>query len=126
MNNACILTIFGYGAPATDGEAVELLQTAWPSPEKQKAQWVELINVTPKDELREQWKSFIFSHHADTTSDFYESRIARHPRRTGEAWAATHLFAMCEDEHPLPKDADFPQLWAWFGELRKYEDGTNQ
>lgn len=124
MKEACILTIFGYGAPATDVEAVELLQTAWPSPKKQKAQWVELINVTPKNELQKQWKPFILSHHADTTTDFYESRLARHPRRTGEAWAATHLFGMWEDGHFLPKDADFPELWAWFDELKKHEDGT--
>lgn len=126
MKEAYILTIFGYGAPETDVDAVELLQAAWPSPGKQKAQWVELINVTHKDELLKQWKPFILSHHADIINDFYKSRIARHPRRTSEAWAATHLFAMFEDGHPLPRDADFHQLWKWFGELRKYEDGTNQ
>jgi len=126
MKEACILTIFGFGAPVTDVEAVELMRTTWPAPQKQMAQWVELINETPRDELLKQWDLFILSHHADTTTDFYESRIARHPRRTGEAWAATHLFAMWEDGHPLPKDVGFHELWAWFDEIRKHEDGTNE
>ena len=117
MKVACILTIFGFGAPATDVEAVELMRTAWPAPQKQTAQWVELVNKTPRDELLDQWKTFILSHHADTTTDFYESRIARHPRRTGEAWAATHLFGMWEGGHHLPENAGFPELWAWFHQL---------
>lgn len=121
LKDACILTIFGFGAPVTDVEAVDLLQTAWPSPKKQKAQWVELINTTPEDELRQQWSNFILSHHADTTNDFYQSRIARHPRRTGEAWAATHLFAMWEDGNPLPREADFPELGNWFEKLAEVE-----
>lgn len=125
LKEACILTIFGFGAPATDVEVVELLQNAWPSPTQQKAQWVELINITPRDDLLQQWNKFILSHHADTTSDFYESRIARHPRRTGEAWAATHLYGIAEEGNPLPRDAGFMELWAWFDELRQYEAGRS-
>ena len=122
MKEACVLTIFGFGAPETDVEAVELMRTAWPSPEEQRAQWVELISTEPRDKLRERWDGFILSHHYDATADFYESRIARHPRRTGEAWAATHLFGMWEDGNPLPRHAAFPELRAWFGRLKEVED----
>ena len=126
MKDACIMTIFGYGAPETDAEAVDLMRTAWPDPEKQMAQWVEVINKEPKLISRQKWDRFILSHHYDVYSDFYQSRIARHPRRTGEAWAATHLRAMWEHGNPLPRKADFPELHAWLKNLVDVEKGTTE
>ncbi len=126
MKTACVLTIFGFGSPDTDVEAVELMRTAWPTRQEQKAQWVEIVNIEPRDKLREQWDSFILSHHYDVITDFYASRIARHPRRTCEAWAATHLFGMWEVGNPLPKDAGFSELWAWFERLKEVEDQMPQ
>ncbi len=123
LKDACIMTIFGYGAPATDVEAVDLMQTAWPDPKKQMAQWIEIINIESEAKLRSQWKQFVLLGHDDIYSDFYQSRIARHPRRTGEAWAATHLFAMWEDGNPWPRNAAFPELRAWFDKLTDAEKG---
>ena len=126
MRQACLLAIFGYGAPETDGKAVSLFKNAWPDPKEQMAEWVELIDIESRDRLSERWDSFILSHHYDVTGEFYESRIARHPRRTSEAWAATHLYAKCEAGNLLPRDADFPDLWAWFARLKAVEDRSKQ
>ena len=122
LANACVMTVFGYAAPRSDRKAVELLHGAWPARSKQRAEWIELINTSAKDDLKKTWDAFILSHHYDVTADFYDSRICRHPRRTGEAWAATHLFAMWEKGNPLPRSADFPELWAWYRLLSEVED----
>jgi len=122
LKDACIMTIFGYGAPDTDVEAVELMKSAWGRSEERNMEQIEIIDILSDDELRERWKKFIHTHHYQTPSNFYQSFVTRHPRRTGEAYAATFVFGMFEDGNPLPQDADFPELHEWFSSLTKYEN----
>lgn len=121
LNKACIVTIFGFGAPETDVEAVDLMAKAWPHRATQRAEWVEIINTEDLDTLKKRWDRFILSNHCDVVADFYDSRIARHPRRTGEAWAATHLFGMWEGDNPVPKDVELSALQEWFAQFKEAE-----
>lgn len=121
LREACLLTIFGYSAPSSDVEAINLLQAAWGAAEQRNMEQIEIIDIKPESVLHATWSNFIHSHHYGTTSDFYESSIARHPRRTGEAYAATHLYGMWEHSHPLPKDAGFQELWSWYAPLVEHE-----
>lgn len=58
LENAFTLTIFGYGAPASDVEAVDLMQTAW-NADRRIIEHVEIIDIRPEDVLYETWKPFI-------------------------------------------------------------------
>lgn len=84
LGNAFALTIFGYGAPASDVEAVDLMRTAW-NTDRKIIERVEIIDKKSADLLYETWRPFVSYHHYDCRSCFYQSYIANYPRRSCEA-----------------------------------------
>lgn len=85
LKRAWMVTVFGYGAPRTDVEALRLFSTAWGAPETRNLEEFEFIDVADEDVLRQRWSAFLFSHHWRVATSFDESWLARHPRRSGEA-----------------------------------------
>lgn len=85
MQQAGALTIFGYGAPKSDVEAVSLLKKAWGLPEEKNIQQIEIIDLKDENELYCTWDDFIFNGHFEAKSSFFESKMALYPRRTVEA-----------------------------------------
>jgi hypothetical protein len=69
-------TIFGYGAPVSDVEAVSLLNNAWGTPDDRAMEQFEIIDVVPEEELRKRWNGFIHSHHYDVTNSYFGSSLA--------------------------------------------------
>jgi len=65
---------------------MSLLKQAWRNKEERELEQIEIIDVRPEDEMRTSWDDFILSHHYQVTGDFYDAWIARHPRRTCEAF----------------------------------------
>lgn len=122
LKHAFMVTIFGYGAPVSDTRAVELLKKAWGSTDSRNMEEFEIIDVRDEDDLTLIWSPFIHSHHYRVENSFYNSWIANHPRRTGEAYLNQFMNAMFIDNNPLPKDADFEQLWEWYDKLQTVED----
>lgn len=112
------LTIFGYGAPHTDVEAVELMSRAWGDPEQRDLEQVEIIDTAPKDVVRERWNSFIHTHHYDHYANYFESVLARFPRRTGE-WFMHQFNPRKEEEafqepNPVPvRFETLEEMWEW-------------
>ena len=122
LGNSFMLTIFGYGAPSTDLEAVDLLRSAWNGKERKMEQF-EVIDIKSEDDIRDTWNEFIFSHHYDHHSSFYDSWIPNHPRRTFESYYSTYMEGKWIESNPIPKDVSFEDLWQWFEELIKAEEG---
>jgi hypothetical protein len=120
-------TIFGYGAPASDLEAVSLLNNAWGTPNDREMEQFEIIDITPEDELVNRWKGFIHSHHYDTASNYFDSILALNPRRTSESYFS-HYRAMTPDEafrknNPIPQDfKTLEELWEWHKPLIEAEE----
>lgn len=77
-------TIFGYSAPKSDADAIALLKEGWGENEKRNLEEVDIIDLKTEDELHDSWSDFVFSHHFSTMDDFFESSIAKFPRRTCE------------------------------------------
>lgn len=121
LKSAFMVTLFGYGAPTSDAGAIELFKTAWGSIDQRNMEEFEIIDVRNEDDLVETWSPFIHSHHYRVESDFYDSFIANHPRRTGEAYINQYLKAQFIENNSLPKNADFPELWDWYEQLRRFE-----
>lgn len=69
----------------------------------------------------ENWKPFIHTHHYEVDHDFYDSWIANHPRRTGEAYRNQYFEAKFIDNNPIPRTLEFPALWKWFEQFKKAE-----
>ncbi len=123
MANAFMFTVFGYSAPDSDISAVELLQKGWGSSEQRSMEDIEIIDKKPEDKIVKTWKSFIYSHHYSVISDYFDSSLARHPRRTGEALHIGQIIhGMCAEGNPVPRNRCLSDLQFWFRELRESED----
>lgn len=125
LSNCFMMTIFGYSAPVSDVEAINLLSQGWGHPYKRNLEQTELINRPGlnQDSLRESWSKFILDHHYEIHDSFYDSWIARHPRRTGEAFVHQYLDAKFVSDNSIPKEPDsLEQLIAWFDKLRTAEN----
>ena len=121
-----MVTIFGYGAPTSDADAIALFKEAWGSADKRDMEEFEIVDIKREDDLRETWSPFIHTHHYQVQSDFYNSWIANHPRRTGEAYVNQFFLSQYIENNPLPKSANFKELRAWYDRLQKYEDAPTQ
>lgn len=121
LKSAFMVTIFGYGAPTSDASAIGLFKDAWGSVDKRNMEEFEVIDIRCEDDIRKTWSPFIHSHHYRVESNFYDSWIANHPRRTGEAYINQFLEAKFIENNPLPRNASFPELWKWYDDLYQYE-----
>jgi hypothetical protein len=124
LKHCFMLTIFGYSAPKTDVEAVALLKEGWGDVEDRSMEQTEIINRPGADHeaLRETWDEFIHTHHYEIHESFYDSFIAKHPRRTGEAYKNQYYDAKFISDNPIPKDiSKLEQLVEWFVPLLDVE-----
>ena len=122
LKNAFIITIFGYGAPQSDVSAIDLMKSAWGDVNKREMEQTEIIDIRSEGDLYKNWEPFIHTHHYDTHSSFYNSWIANHPRRTGEAHLSQYYDAQFIENNPIPKDFHFPELWSWFDKFKIVEE----
>ncbi len=123
LGNAARVTVFGYSAPVSDRAAIELLREAWGTWEEREFEQFELI-VRPgadHEKMRDRWDSFIHSHHYDVVDDYFDSMLARAPRRTVEVFIAQNLHAKFADENPVPRDRAFDETIAFYRELIAHE-----
>ncbi len=124
--NTFMVTIFGYSAPQSDRGAVDLLRAAWGGSQERSLEQFEVIDI--KDEVPpvESWSEFIHTHHYEIHTDFYESWIANHPRRTGEAYWNQYMEAAFIDDHPVARPNRLEELWRWFAPLVAAERAVDE
>lgn len=111
LKHAWAITVFGYGAPKTDVSAVGLMKGAWGVVDKRSLEETEIIDIRAEAELTQIWAPFIHTHHYRCVPSFYDSLLARHPRRSGEALWACLMDCLFLDGIDFPKDADFDGLY---------------
>ena len=110
LTNAFHLTIFGYSGPRTDHRAKQLLRDAWHgsagSPENPSSirhlSHVEIIDIATPNQLERNWQDFIPFGHSMLYETFWDSTIARWPRRTAEYKLAASIYGM-PSEHLGPR-----------------------
>jgi len=117
LKSAWMVTIFGYGAPKSDTEAVDLMKAAWGKVSDRNLEQVEIIDIKPEDELGEIWSNFIHTHHYQTSADFYDSWIAKHPRRSCEVMWQQLMECRFVNENPFPRNVGWPELRSWIRPL---------
>ena len=121
LKDCFLLTIFGYGAPATDVEAVSLMKQGWGDVNIRSLEETEIIDVRSEEDLCETWSPFIHSHHYGTHTSFYESMLALLPRRSVEMMTRQLLDAEHIEYFPLPKEANWGELCEWIRPFRDQE-----
>ncbi|MEO9276272.1 MAG: hypothetical protein ABI340_00620, partial [Nitrososphaera sp.] len=122
FQNAFMITIFGYSGPKTDVEAISAMQEAWGHQDDRRLEQTTFITTQSEESVHKNWQSFIHSHHYEVNHDFYDSWIANHPRRTGEAYWNQYREAKFIDHNPIPRNLDFQELWKWYDQFKKAED----
>ena len=121
------ITIFGYGAPVSDVEAMQLMNMAWGTGQQRSDEQFELIDIRPEEELLELWKDFIYPGHTDYATSYFRSSLAYNPRRTFESYHQ-HNFPMTIDDafsesNPVPDNLKtLQELWDWHRPLIEAEE----
>ncbi|MFK4998949.1 hypothetical protein ACI2OX_21600 [Bacillus sp. N9] len=110
IDQAYTLTIFGYGAPKSDVEAVDLMKRAWGDIENRSMEQIEIIDIKEDDELANTWSEFIHTHHYETHKSFFDSHLWKVPRRSVEAYFEMFFNANFIDTHDFLK---MPHLMNW-------------
>lgn len=121
MKRAYVFTVFGYGAPKSDIEAISLLKEGWGNVEDRNFEEVEIIDIKEEKELRNLWNPFIHTHHYKVHKDFYDSIIANHPRRSCEAIWKMLMEVEYIEEYKIPMNVNFDNLLEWLKPRIEYE-----
>jgi len=124
-------TVFGYGAPETDVQAMSLLNDAWGMGADRNMEQVEMINIEDEDRCKRKWNGFIHSHHYDYGTSYFDSVLAHYPRRTCESYqhhyiplSASEAF---QESNPIPPDIKtLEELWEWHQPLIDAEEEYEQ
>lgn len=124
LNHAFMVTVFGYGAPVSDKAATSLMQEALGNPIQNQLKSFEIIDIKTREKLLETWEPFIknYKYQYKIHQDFYCSYIARHPRRTGEAYIDQYLNGTWICDNPVPRELSFTDLWEWTKPLLEAEN----
>lgn len=128
LKGCLMFTIFGYSAPTTDKEAIDLLKAGWGDVARREMEQTEVISRpgADHDALAITWKPFMHTHHYDIFESFYDSWIANHPRRSIEAYWNQYWEAKFVSKNTVPSHfGDFEEMVAWYMPLLKAE-GANR
>lgn len=121
FTNAFTITIFGYSAPDSDVEAVNLLKAAWLHGGTREFEHIEIIDVLDVGTITERWRPFAPTLHLSSVSSFEESRIWRWPRRSCE----TLFYPMSQgipcEAFPLSEINDLNELQNAIAEIARFE-----
>lgn len=121
LQDAFVLTVFGYSAPVSDVAAVDLMKHAWGDPEQRDLEQTEIIDIRDEDDLCRTWEPFICRDHYQTCRTLDDSIVAQNPRRSVEAIWAGVMDCKFVRENPPPECASLRQLWDWHAELIEQE-----
>lgn len=82
---AYMVTIFGYSAPKSDAEAIAMLKEAWGDVDNRYLEEIEIVDIRDEKTVIESWKEFIHTHHYSYHTSFFDTTLAKCPRRSCEA-----------------------------------------
>jgi hypothetical protein len=119
LKDAFIFTVFGYGAPQTDVEAMKLMSEGWGRPQRRNMEDTEIIDIQRIDRLRKTWKPFM--NHYTILKKYEASVLAKMPRRSVEgAWMQNQEDTTVEPNR-IPQCRALSELHRWFQPLIEAE-----
>jgi hypothetical protein len=117
LNNGYMLTIFGYGAPETDVEAVDLMLRGWSKNPTFDLAEVEIVDTKPMTQLKKTWERFLCRTHYTTGADLWGTWLLQFPRRSCEALTMATLQNDPWRQNTFPKFKSLSKLHAWIAPL---------
>lgn len=126
LQDAFMFTIFGYGAPSSDVEAIKLLREGWGDRYQRSMEEIEVIDILEENVLCERWDKFIHSHHYSTHKDFYLSSIAKFGRRSCDAQFDRVVNCIPLEEHSIPRHPSWGEFDEWLKLLLEEEKAQRE
>ena len=117
LAGAYVFTIFGYGAPASDVAAIDLLKGAWAPNGPHELKETEIVDIRDERALRDSWDDFIYEEHYAVHKRVSESWLFKHPRRSVEAFRNEKFNAEFIEDNLTPAGLSWDELGDWFGPL---------
>jgi hypothetical protein len=121
LKNSLVVTIFGYSAPASDKDAFSLMSEAWGRPAKRQFELFEMIDIRNRDEVCASWAAFIFSGHYQVHTNFLDSMLANHPRRSIETFLNRYIDGKFIEGNRVIDAGSLDELHSWFNPLVEAE-----
>lgn len=112
IQNAYLVSVFGYSAPVSDYEAKKLLLEVWQINETKNIGAINIIDIKSEAEIRDNWKEFqawSFS----TENSLWNSYLFIHPRRSCDAFAMATLQQSPWTDNLFPKFETLEELQKW-------------
>jgi len=122
LEHASAVTIFGYGAPASDRAAIDTMRAAWSGEGERQFETIFIIDVKPEIEIEDSWRPFFFGHHYRIEKDFYDSWLPRHARRSIETLMVPTAEGRFVEDLPIPFGGTWSQLEDWFRDMARIEE----
>ncbi|HVE43775.1 MAG TPA: hypothetical protein VNC84_01365 [Gammaproteobacteria bacterium] len=122
FKSAFTLSIFGYGAPTSDSEAIKLLHSAWLEDSTRKFEHIEIIDTAASAVLHERWHSFTPTNHYQIRNNLSESRLLQWPRRSCEALHPPMMRGEICEAFPLTLTDNLSELQKHIVEIARYEN----
>ena len=118
---AFVLTIFGYGAPVSDADAVDLLKSAWTRRSDRKIEHVEVVDVATSSVLYERWREFTPTGHLKPIGSIWDSWIMMHPRRSVEGLMQPVFYGEPSETFPLAKSERLDRVHEQIADIAAWE-----
>ncbi len=127
LENAYFLTIFGFGAPHTDAEAVDLMLNVWDKNRRRQLAQTNLIVKpgTSPESVQQKWKDFIVGSHYDIDDSFHKSWLFSYPRRTCVALWDTTMELNMRQANPFPRCKSLDEVHNWLKPLLAEEEDVD-
>lgn len=123
---AYYITIFGYSAPVTDIDARQLMLDALISNPSRMFSEIDIVDISPEDDVRENWNDFLYSHHYTILNSFKDTMQWWHPRRSCEALASGTLMQDPMSHNPFPDFKSIAEMHQWISPLIEQERSHKQ
>lgn len=114
LQNAKILSVWGYSAPKTDVEAMKLIKQSWWGQSARAMDEVEIIDIKSEDELYKTWSPLIVREHYATMKSLSGSYLWKHPRNSFLAFIQEKYLAEPEPDNLPPDGLSLPSLRDWY------------
>ena len=118
---AFVLTIFGYSAPVSDADAVDLLRSGWMERSDRKIEHVEIVDVVSSSVLYERWRGFTPTGHLKPIRSIWDSWIMMHPRRSVEGLMRPVYYGEPSETFPLVQSESLHRVHEQILDIAEWE-----
>ncbi len=122
LNDAYMITIFGYSAPKTDVAAREMIHQVWANNRIRDLGEIKIIDIADKAFIKDNWLEFFVRQHYGITDNFDNSYLGHYPRRSCEAFASASLFNNPWGDTDRYKGNSLSEFQEWIGKLIESEE----